>query len=144
MWTCLPAIPYNELMDKFQELIGKVLNHHPDIKLCIIFGSIAAGKESSNSDLDIAVAAEQPLSADKYLELLEEFSAATNREIDLVDLMTATGPISKQALSTGVVVQNVNKSLYARLISRMLFNQADMMPFYDRTLRERRGRFISE
>jgi predicted nucleotidyltransferase len=131
-------------MDKLRELIRNVLNHHPDVKLCIIFGSIAAGKESADSDLDIAVAAEQPLSADSCLELIEEFSAATNREIDLVDLTTATGPISRQALSTGVVVQNVNKSLYARLISRMLFNQADMMPYYDRILRERRKRFLNE
>jgi uncharacterized protein len=131
-------------MDKIQELIRSVLNRHPEIKLCIVFGSVAANKASPDSDIDIAVAAEQCLSGDKTLELMEEFSAAMNREIDLVDLMTATGLISKQALSTGVVVQNLDKSLYASLISRMLFNQADMMPYYDRTLRERRRRFLNE
>ena len=131
-------------MEKLQVLIRRVLHRYPDIKLCIVFGSTAAGKASFDSDLDIAVAAEQPLSGGKCLELIEELSAATNREIDLVDLMTATGPISKQALSTGVVVQNLNKSLYAGIISRMLFNQADMMPYYERILRERRRRFINE
>jgi predicted nucleotidyltransferase len=131
-------------MDMLQDSIRKVLQHHPDIKLYIIFGSFAAGKASADSDLDIAVAADLPLAADKCLELLEEFASATNREIDLVDLMTATGPISKQALSTGVVVQNLEKNLYARLISRMLFNEADMMPYYERTLQERRKRFINE
>jgi predicted nucleotidyltransferase len=131
-------------MDKLQELIQKVLRSHPEVKLCVVFGSIAAGKASADSDLDIGVAAAQPLSADEYLELIEEFSSETNREIDLVDLTTASGPILKQALSTGIVMQNSDKSLYASLISRMLFNQADMMPYYDRILRERRSRFINE
>ena len=121
-----------------------MLNRHPEIKLCIIFGSIASGKGSLNSDIDIAIAADQPLSSDRRLELLEELSTATNHEIDLVDLMTAKGLILNQALSTGIVVQNKDKSLYADLISRMLFNQADMMPYYDRILRERRRQFINE
>jgi predicted nucleotidyltransferase len=106
-WTYSPKIPYNKLMDKLQELIRKVLERHPEIKLCIIFGSIASGKESPDSDSDIGVAAEQPLSADGYLSLVEEFSAAATREIDLIDL--TTGSISKQALSTGIVVQNSSK-----------------------------------
>ena len=131
-------------MDKLQELIRKALNRHPEIKLCIVFGSTAAGKASSDSDLDIAVAAGQPLSSEKYLQLVEDLSSETNREIDLVDLMIAKGIIASQALSTGVIMQNIDKGLYAQLISRMLFNQADMMPYYDRTVMERRRRFINE
>ena len=127
-----------------QELIRGVLRRHPEIKLCIIFGSVAAAKDSPHSDVDIAVAAEQPLSGDRYLELIEEFSAATGREIDLVDLACAAGLILNQALSTGTVLQNQDKSLYAHLISRMLFDQADMMPYHDRILQERRNRFIHE
>jgi len=100
-------------MEKLQEALKEVLARHQDIKLCIVFGSTAAAKSSRNSDLDIAVAAQQPLSADKFLKLIEAFSSATNRKIDLVDLMTAAGEIFKQALSTGRVVQNLDKNLYA-------------------------------
>ena len=77
------------------------------------------------------------------LELLEALATATGREIDLIDLMAETGPILKQALSKGVVVENGDKLLYARLISRMLFLETDMMPYYYRILRERRTRFIN-
>lgn len=125
------------------EKLREVLIRHQDIKLCILFGSIAKDKSSSDSDLDIAVAAEQPLSADEFLELSEALSAATNHKIDLLDLMTASGEILRQALSTGSVVQNLDKNLYARVILRMLFNQTDMMPYYNRTLRERRKRFLN-
>jgi uncharacterized protein len=130
-------------MEKFRDSLREVLNRFQNIKLCIVFGSVAAGKSSSGSDLDIAVAGERPLSGEEFLELIVAFSEATNREIDLVDLTTATGLILKQALSTGVVVQNLDKNLYARLISRMLFNEADMMPYFHRTLRERRKRFLN-
>jgi uncharacterized protein len=139
----LSLIPYNRHMETFKDSIQSVLRRHPDIKLCIVFGSVAAGKASADSDADIAVAAEQPLSGNKILDLMKEFSAAMNCEIDLIDLMTATGLILKQALSTGRIAQNLDKSLYARLISRMLFNQADMMPYYDRILQERRRRFLN-
>jgi len=131
-------------MERYQESIRKVLNKFHDIKLCIVFGSIVAGKSSPESDLDIAVAGEKPLTGEKFLELVEAFAEATKREIDLIDLTAATGPILKQALSTGMVVQNHDKNLYARLISRMLFNEADMMPYYHRTLRERRKRFLND
>ena len=131
-------------MEKLLESIRFVLIQHPNIKLCILFGSAAAGRASSNSDLDIAVAGYQPLSGDEYLELMAAFSSATHREIDLLDLSTAAGEILKQALSTGVVIQNLDKELYARHISRMLFNQADMMPYHDRILCERRERFLSQ
>jgi uncharacterized protein len=130
-------------MEKIRELLQKVLQQHEDIQLCIVFGSTAVGRASADSDLDIAVAGEQPLTDDRFLELAAEFSAATNREIDLVDLMVVTGPILKQALSKGMIIQNRRKILYAGLISRMLFNQADMMPYYNRILRERRKRFLN-
>jgi predicted nucleotidyltransferase len=143
IWTASPEIPYNKSMEKLREMLKEVLARHQDIKLCIVFGSIATAKSSLNSDLDIAVAGEQPLSPDKFLELIDAFSAAANHQIDLVDLMTASGEIFKQALSTGVIVQNLDKNLYARLISRMLFNQTDMMPYYRRTLQERRRRFLN-
>jgi hypothetical protein len=54
-----------------------------------------------------------------------------------------TGPILKQALSKGIIVRSNDKPSYARLISRRLFAEADMMPNYNRILRERRERFVN-
>jgi len=143
LWTGGVSISYNEPMEQIKKVLRGVLSHFPDVRLCIVFGSAASGKASPASDLDVAVAATEPLSAGRRLELIEALSAAAAREIDLIDLMAATGTILKQALSKGAVVLNRDKGLYAGLISRMLFNQADMMPYYDRILRERRKRFLN-
>jgi predicted nucleotidyltransferase len=82
-------------MEKLLESFRSVLSQHPNIRLCILFGSMASGRAAADSDLDIAVAGYQPLSGDEYLELMAEFSSATHNEIDLLDLATATGVILK-------------------------------------------------
>jgi predicted nucleotidyltransferase len=130
-------------MEASHEALRVVLNHHPYICLCILFGSTVSGKSNSGSDLDIAVASEQPLSAETRLALVEAFSSAVGREVDLVDLAADSGHILRQALSKGIVIKNTDRPLYARLISRMLFAEADMMPYHDRILRERRARFLN-
>jgi predicted nucleotidyltransferase len=129
-------------MGDLHEILRTALKAFPAIRLCLVFGSMALGKSTSASDLDIAVAAEQPLAPETRLEVIEAVSGAVRHEVDLVDLMADTGPILKQALSQGTIVQNKDKLLYARLITRMLFTEADMMPYYHRILRERRERFL--
>jgi len=130
-------------MEDLHEILRTALSEFPFVRLCLVFGSTASGKSTAESDLDVAVAAAEPLPAETRLEVLEALSSATHREVDLIDLAAETGPILKQALSKGIVVQNNDKLLYARLISRMLFAEADMMPYYHRILRERRERFIN-
>lgn len=130
-------------MMEILEPIRSVLRNYPEVKLCIVFGSVATGRASAGSDLDIAVAGDRALTEEQYLNLCDAFSSATPRMVDLLDLMTANGEILKQALSQGVLVQNLDKGLYARLIIRMLYNQADWMPYHYRILRERRERFLS-
>jgi uncharacterized protein len=130
-------------MEKLKQTLRAVLGHFPDVQLCMVFGSAASAKMSAGSDLDVAVAAAGPLSSEMRLKLIEALSTAANREIDLVDLRAVSGPILRQALSKGTVVQNRDKTLYANLISRMLLDQADVMPYYERTLRERRERFFN-
>jgi len=130
-------------MEKLKESILKVLQCFGDVKLCIVFGSVASGKASNKSDLDIAIAEEQPMQEGRFLELAGAFAEAMNRDVDIIDLNTSTGPILKHALSKGTVILNRDKNLYATLISRMLFNESDMMPYYHRTLEERRKRFLN-
>jgi len=130
------------MTEDLKDQLLSAIERHPFIRLCIVFGSTASGRAGAQSDLDVAVAAEAPLSPEARLALLESFIEVTGREVDLVDLTTENGPILKQALSRGVIVRNADRSMYARLISRMLFAEADMMPYYQRILRDRRERFI--
>ena len=64
------------------------------------------------------------------------------KQVDLVDLQSVSGTILHQALTKGNLVFVKDKNLYAEIIKKMLFNQADMMPNYNMILKKRREEFL--
>ena len=126
----------------FESEISAVLRTQPKIRLAVLFGSLGRTRGRADSDLDIAVAAAQPFTAEEKIELIQNLAAAFGRPVDVVDLQAATGPILAQALTTGRVVHCTDHTLYAELIKRVLFDEADMRPYRDRILAERRRAWI--
>lgn len=125
-----------------QEVIRSVLERHPEIRIALLFGSLAAGKGRRDSDLDLAVAAAQPLSADQKTALIAELAQATGRPVDLVDLHTAAGLVLKEALTTGLRLRVTDKALLAELVKKMWFDEADFQPYRRRILEARRKQWI--
>ena len=122
--------------------IAHLLTRHPAVKLGILFGSLAVGRATFNSDLDLGVAADHPLDIKLKTVLIEALAQLLERPVDLVDLQTASGVILQQVLVKGTLVYCTDSILYATLIRKMLFNQSDMMPYYNRILAERRQAWI--
>jgi predicted nucleotidyltransferase len=122
--------------------IAHQLARYPAVKLAILFGSLAAGRATSDSDLDLGVAADNPLDMELKTVLIEELAQCLGRPVDLVDLQTASGVILQQVLTKGTLIYCTDRILYATIIRNMLFNQSDMMPYYDRILAERRKAWI--
>ncbi len=65
-----------------------VINTQPGIRLAILFGSLAAGRERADSDLDLAVEAGHRLTVGEKLALMNKLAERTCRPVDLVDLHT--------------------------------------------------------
>ncbi|NLX25846.1 MAG: nucleotidyltransferase domain-containing protein [Lentisphaerae bacterium] len=125
-----------------EALIKTILCQEPGLKLAILYGSAAAGKMRADSDIDIALLFDRPLSDNKKIELLTRLEQELGRDIDLVDLFFLNGTILKQILSKGQVLIQVKPGVLAGLVQRMIYNQADMMPYVTRTLIERQQRFV--
>lgn len=117
--------------------LKKVLAHFPDITLALLFGSVAAGRQRADSDLDIAVAAKQALTAQEKMALVSAFAEQTGRPVDLIDLHGVSEPLLGQIVRHGKRILG-SDTLYGSLISRHLFEQADFMPYRSRLLAERR------
>ena len=114
-----------------EDLIQKIadfLSLQSDLELVWIYGSYASGRQTPQSDIDIAVAGKTPLTPDRRLDLTEQLSQITRKEIDLVDLQAVHGIIFSQVLTLGKLVVNKNSLLYAQLIKRMWFDRADYWP----------------
>lgn len=123
--------------------IRQVLNQHGDIRLAILFGSLAKGRATPQSDLDLAVLMEAPLSAETRIALIGDLSQAIGRPVDLVDLRMVGEPLVGQILKHGVRLFG-SDSDYAELIKRHLFEEADFMPYRRRILAERRQAWIGK
>lgn len=121
--------------------IRQVLISHGGIRLAILFGSLAAGRATPESDLDLAVLMETPLSAETRMALIGALSQAIGRPVDLIDLRTAGASVLGQILKHGIRLFGSDRD-YAELIKRHLFEEADFMPYRRRILTERRQAWI--
>ena len=124
-------------------LVRDALARCSNVSLAIIFGSVAAGRPRADSDLDLAVGADKPISMPERIAIIQTLAEVTGRPIDLIDLAAVTEPLLGQILKHGRRVLGSDTS-YGKLISRHLIDQADFMPLIDRMLAERRMAWIGK
>jgi len=132
---------YMTTTQDIDQQIRAVLQGHPGIILAILFGSMAKGTAGPDSDLDLAVYAGQPITAEEKMRLIEDLALQFGRAVDLVDIKTAGLPVMEQIFSRGRRILGSN-SLYATLLTRYQIDRADFMPIRQRVLEERRKRWI--
>lgn len=121
--------------------IQQVLTRHGGIRLAILFGSLAKGSATAESDLDLAVLMDAPLSAETKMALIGDLSQAMGRPVDLIDLRVTGELILGQILKYGDRLLGSDAD-YAELLKRHLFDEADFMPYRRRILAERRQAWI--
>lgn len=120
--------------------IQSVLERDPRVRLAVLFGSLAAGEARPDSDVDIAILADRPLSSELKAEWIGALAAATGRPVDLVDLRAAGEPLLGQVLKGRRLVGDT--ALHGEWIARHLVEQADFLPCRRRILAERRQAWI--
>ncbi|NDP47086.1 MAG: nucleotidyltransferase domain-containing protein [Sulfuriferula multivorans] len=123
--------------------IQQVLAQHGGIRMAILFGSLAKGCATPQSDLDLAIQMDAPLTAEAKMALIGELSQAIGRPVDLIDLRVAGEPLLGQILKHGARLLG-SDSDYAELLKRHLFEEADFMPYRRRILAERRQAWIGK
>jgi len=82
-------------------LIQHVKRLLPDLISLYRFGSQAKGTARPASDIDLAVLARDPIPSPRRFELAQELAAHLHRDVDLVDLRSASTVMRMQVISTG-------------------------------------------
>ena len=131
----------SKLVGQVESRAKNVLLGEPGLKLALLFGSMASGKPRGDSDVDLAVLFDRPITASDKMELIARLEGAMGRPVDLVDLFFLSGTILKQILREGRVLVQDESDCLSGQIHKMVFNQADMMPYTTRALKERQRRF---
>lgn len=83
------------------QLIQQIRQSLPELIALYRFGSQAKGTARSDSDVDLAILARDPIPSIRLFELAQELATLLHREVDLVDLRTASTVMRMQVLSTG-------------------------------------------
>lgn len=82
----------------------------PDLIALYRFGSQAKGTARSGSDVDLAILTYSPVPDLRRFELAQELAVQLHRDVDLVDLRTASTVMRMQVLSTGMCLDARDES----------------------------------
>ncbi len=126
---------------QFEQELEKVLARYPEIKLAILFGSLASGRATPGSDLDLAVQADKPLDTSLKAALIASLAEAFGRPVDLVDLRKAGEPLLGQIFKGKRILGNSTD--HGKLLAKHLRDVADFLPYRDRILKARRDAWIN-
>jgi uncharacterized protein len=117
------------------ELIA-FLKTQPDIVAAYLFGSLAQGRATPRSDIDVAVLLKQiPKqlggATDRQLKLMDDFRRFADREVDVVILNTAPPVLIDQALRYGRRLYESDRAERVDFEVRAGQEYADLQPMYD-------------
>ena len=132
----------NKEVAELTERITKELCGDNGLEVVIVHGSQISGKARTDSDVDVAVLYDAPVTLEQRFSLLDRLEKVLGKPVDLVDLFSLHGTILKKVLTKGKVLLGCGSVKYAQLLRRMVFNQEDMMPYYNRAIAERLKGFI--
>jgi predicted nucleotidyltransferase len=93
-----------------QHQIAQQLARYLQIKLGILFGTLARSQAKIDSDHDFAIAADRTLGIDDKMALIKGLAQLAPRPLDLVNLQTAGGSFLQEIL-TKYIVLNTTRAL---------------------------------
>jgi uncharacterized protein len=128
-------------MEHIKDIIRNELQSEDLIKLCILYGSAASGRITDRSDIDIAVAGKEKLEIEYIADLQIKLSLKLGYETDLIDMNSAEGLILKEIMKGGIVLIKKDTGLYADLIKKVMYFDADILPNIKMILKKRAEKF---
>lgn len=126
---------------EIETTLGPILAAHPELQCCYVYGSAAEGRLNAASDVDLAVAGASPLSAAQKVALRDECATVLRRDVDVIDLLQATGTLLRNALRGVCICSRAGKARY-QVLRRLVYDQEDLQPLRRRLMEQRKRRFI--
>lgn len=113
-----------------RDQLVETLDQYRDVKLAILYGSVAAGRERADSDVDLGVATHWRTRLDEntLIDISLACSRATGREVQVRDLSRADGLFLREVLTKGAILKQLDPAIRGELIIRMLDFVEDMLP----------------
>ena len=111
--------------EKIEELAGKYR-----LSMLVAFGSLARGDATASSDADVAYASDRPLALMEEAAMAVELSALFKKEVDLVNIKTASPMLARNIFKDGVPAYERERGLFADYLARSMRIYEETMPLY--------------
>ena len=131
-------------MVSIEEKIVGILNNYPEVTFALLFGSTATGRAKKESDIDIAIAAKDLLGVQKMVDIQLALSRMLQKEVDLLDIHSLNGIILQEIFKNGRIIIKKDTSLYAKLLRKLWYQHADILPNIRHIIRTQAKRFANE
>ncbi len=115
-----------------ERVVDRMVGEIPGLAAVYLFGSAARGDAVAGSDVDLAFLADRPLDPVARFALQERLAADLLRDVDLVDLRSASTVMRVQVIASGRV-------LHERSASEREAFEASALGAYARLNDARRG-----
>jgi predicted nucleotidyltransferase len=96
-------------MKTLQKNLEEFALKHENFLLVFLFGSIARGFSTDESDVDIAIMFERAPDLFELNDLRDQLSRCAGKEVDLITLNTASPIIKMQVLRYGLLIKKVER-----------------------------------
>lgn len=93
-----------------EAILDTIRDAVPELVAVYQFGSSVRSTEHAESDLDLAILARQPLQNLDRWTLQEDLAVQLHRDVDLVDLRSASTVMQAQVLETGTVLAEADRT----------------------------------
>ena len=130
-------------IEKIKDQRVTVIKDYPVCRLCILYGSAAENRLTERSDIDVAVAGEEPLEKELLVTLNIELTKVFGREADVLDIHKVDGIILSEIIGKGSVIKK-DVVLYAYFMKKVMFFHADMLGNIRYILQARAKRIAGE
>ena len=85
-----------------EQVVTEIRATVPGVLAIYRFGTWGRGDERAESDIDLAILPVQSLAATTRWQLAQHLAAVANRDVDLVDLRSASTVMAAQVIANGV------------------------------------------
>jgi predicted nucleotidyltransferase len=103
----------------------------PEVRLAVLFGSVARGQERKGSDVDLGLLVD-PDTPDARLRALIELERAAGREVDLVFLDEAPPLLRFEISRDGVLLRERDEGLWTDFRVKAMLDWWDWAPYAKR------------
>jgi predicted nucleotidyltransferase len=123
------SVDTQDLFDRLRTVLGR-----PGIPFSVLYGSVASGRDTPVSDVDVAVYVED---AGHFLDLVVVLDEALpERQVDVTNLARQPSWVVYRVLATGKTIHIADEALYHDVKFRAMREYLDFKPVRDRILRD--------